>query len=145
MEVVTLIRRLANQLSLLCAQRFILGLVESLMWAVSPYFLCKPPSLEFCIFLPVSLFLCTSTDLPVIFAGDICRSLCGERGERQCLVYWTPWKAQRRFGSAEQLRSQHPAVFLYLLYPQNTTQAFSISSIILNCTRRVIRDSYPNN
>ena len=56
-----------------------LGPSGILMWAPSPYFLCKPPSLEFCYILPVPHFFHTSTDLPVIFAGDICRSLVGSR------------------------------------------------------------------
>lgn len=49
------------------------------MWAASPYFLSASPLLLNLYTLPVPLFLHTSTDLPVIFAGDICRSLVGIR------------------------------------------------------------------
>ena len=123
-----------------------LGPSGILMWAPSPYFLCKPPSLEFCIF---SLSLISSTPQPIslssLLAISVARSWGVERRESQCLVYWTPWEVAARFGSAEQLRNQHPAVFLYLRYPQNTTSAFSVSSIIPNCTRQAIRDSHHNN
>ena len=41
-----------------------LGPSGILMWAASPYFLCKPPSLEFCIFY-LSLFSSTPQSISV--------------------------------------------------------------------------------
>lgn len=51
-----------------------------LMWAASPYFLCKPPSLEFCIFY-LSLF--SSIPQPISLSSLLAISVARFVGSRE--------------------------------------------------------------